>query len=327
MTKRTYRAIVMSLLFSLTIFLVSACNKISSNTSSDVHKTSTYSNCRLIQQAMEEVCIPTNPQRVVTLSIVSAAIALDLGVKPVGSTNFYQTKPAYLKDQLQEIEILGRLQPNLEKMLLIKPDLILGWKTSNQEIYALLANIAPTILLDYQGGPSWREHFNSVAKVLEKEDVARQAWNSYYQRVEELKLALGNSYQDKTISFIHLGDRGIESDVKNSFAGSILNDVGLKRPETQNTVAPYGIVSISEEELDRVDGDVLFVTTWSDRDKATLIRLQQKALWQQLRAVQQNNVYFVNFPAWTGSNLLAANVVLDDLYKYLVNKPKTGSKK
>lgn len=135
------------------------------------------------------------------------------------------------------------------------------------------------------------------------------------QRVEELKIALGNSYKDKTISFIHLGNRGIESDVKNSFAGSILNDIGLRRPQGQNVNAPYGIISISKEELNKADGDILFLTTWSDNDKQVLKKLQQKPLWKQLQAVQQNHVYFVDFATWTGSNLLAANALIDDLFK------------
>jgi iron complex transport system substrate-binding protein len=65
----------------------------------------------------------------------------------------------------------------------------------------------------------------------------------------------------------------------------------------------------------------LFVATWTDSDQEFLAKLKQKPLWQRLQAVQQNRVYIVSFSNWTGGSLLAANAVIDDLFKYLVNSP------
>jgi iron complex transport system substrate-binding protein len=73
--------------------------------------------------------------------------------------------------------------------------------------------------------------------------------------------------------------------------------------------------------LEKADGDFLFVTTFTDSDKENLQQLLQKPLWKQLRAVQQNHVYFVDKNTWVGWNLLAAAAVIDDLFKYLVNTP------
>ncbi|MUL37193.1 hypothetical protein BWI75_12815 [Gloeocapsopsis sp. AAB1 = 1H9] len=269
---------------------------------------------------MGETCVPTEPKRVVTLSAPTLNNALALGVKPVGSTYFYQSE--FIRSpQSKEIKFLGRSQPDLEQMLLLKPDLILGWEVTGREIYSLLSKIAPTALGKWEGPLSWQEHFNFVAEVLGKTEVAQAAWKQYYHKIEKLKEAFGDRFQSKKISFIHLGFRGIESDTNNSFAGSILKDAGLQRPDAQNITAPGGILSISEEELDKADGDVLFVATWTDNDQEFLAKLKQKPLWQRLQAVQQNRVYIVSFPNWTGGSLLAANAVIDDLFKYLVNSP------
>ncbi|MES1026681.1 ABC transporter substrate-binding protein [Gloeocapsa sp. BRSZ] len=109
---------------------------------------------------------------------------------------------------------------------------------------------------------------------------------------------------------------------KNSFPGSILNDLGLQRPKTQNISAPNGaIYYIPEERLDQVDGDVLFFFAYGKQDKEIFERLKQKPLWKKLKAVQQGQIYLVDGYTWTGSNLLAANAVIDDLYKYLFNTP------
>lgn len=111
------------------------------------------------------------------------------------------------------------------------------------------------------------------------------------------------------------------SDVKNSLAGSILNDIGLKRPPSQDIVVPYGSVQYSEEKLEQINSDFLFLTALSDNDEQSLKQLLQKPLFRQLKAVQQNHVYFVDKLTWIGWNLFAADAVIDDLFKYLVNTP------
>lgn len=161
-----------------------------------------------------------------------------------------------------------------------------------------------------------------MAEILGKQKVAQQAWNRYYARIEQLKTALNNQYQDKTISVISiLGDWGTSISTKNSFSGSILQDIGLQRPKDQMITAPYGRISISEEKLDTADGDILFVQTFGIKGQNNLEKLKNKSLWRKIKAVQKNRVYFVDHLTWTGGNLLAADAVINDLYKYLIDTP------
>ncbi len=59
----------------------------------------------------------------------------------------------------------------------------------------------------------------------------------------------------------------------------------------------------------------------TDSDKQIFKQLQLQPLWRQLKAVQQNHVYLIDGSTWGGGNLLAADAVIDDLYKYLVEVP------
>lgn len=284
--------------------------------------------CQKFQHVMGETCIPTAPKRIITLSALTLNNALLLGVKPLGSTYFPDDHKLLISNG---IEFLGPSQPNLEKISLLKPDLILGWENIDKSVYPLLSKIAPTVLGKWEEPLDWSKHFDFVAQVLGKEKEAKEAWQNYYKKIETLKIALGidaaspkeNRYQRQKISFINIlsGNRGVESDVKNSFAGSILDAVGLQRPTAQNINAFYGSLSISEEELEKADGDVLFVSIFSNNAKETFEKIQKSPLWKQLNAVQKNHVYLVDSSTWTGSSLAAANAVLDDLYKYLVNAP------
>ncbi|WP_196797483.1 ABC transporter substrate-binding protein [Gloeocapsa sp. PCC 7428] len=307
----------------ITVLITVSCGNNQAQQTASFDAKSSDSSCRIIQHAMGEICVPKNPKRVVTLSTENLSNAIVLGIKPVGSaTSFDTTLPSYLQGKTEGMTTIGTdEQPSIEAIALLKPDLIIGVKSPHEAIYPLLSKIAPTALYDWQSDETWRDQFSFVAEVLGRREAAQQAWTRYYQRIEDLKLALGNKYQNKTISFVYYYFGRLGSDTKNSFIGSILSDVGLKRPPSQAVIAPYGSIEYSEEKLEQIDGDFLFLTAFSDNDEESLKRLLQKPLFKQLKAVQQNHVYFVDKLTWVGWNLFAADAVIDDLYKYLVNTP------
>jgi len=56
----------------------------------------------------------------------------------------------------------------------------------------------------------------------------------------------------------------------------------------------------------------------SARILSKLEQLKASPLWRNLKAVKENKVYVV--PSyWIGSGMLAANAIIDDLFKYLTN--------
>jgi iron complex transport system substrate-binding protein len=274
---------------------------------------------------MGETCVPDRPQRVIALDIPTLGDALALGIKPIASVVYFDDAPPYLANHLKTIENLGKEeQINLEKIVALQPDLIIGIKYVAESIYPQLSQIAPTVLDEWKGYPSWRDHFDFVAEVLEKTEEAKQIWENYYARIDALKTAIGDRLQDLEISFVHICCGTIDIDSKNSFNGSILADVGLRRPPAQAVPIAGGITSLSEERLMDIDGDILFVATDKEESSQKLESLKQNPLWTKLRAVQQKRVYPVNYPTWRDGNPLAADAVIDDLFKYLVNDAQSS---
>ena len=76
--------------------------------------------------------------------------------------------------------------------------------------------------------------------------------------------------------------------------------------------------------MELIDGDVMFVVAYGGNEtgERDLNIIQQKPLWQNLKAVRQNRVYYVDPTIWRGRTPLAADAVIDDLYRYLVNTPQ-----
>jgi iron complex transport system substrate-binding protein len=276
--------------------------------------------CRTVQQAVGEVCVPTIPQRLVSLDEITLADAWALGVSSVGTAVSDGTKINYLMERMENrdrIELLGQSeQPNLEKILMLKPDLIMGIEFFGEPIFSQLSQIAPTAVGEWVGLSSWREYFNFIARVLNKQAKAQQVWDNYYRRITEIKVALGDKLQDIEVSTVYVYAGGIQISPNNS----ILADIGIGQP-TYAEVLKNGNTTISEEAIPDIDADILFISVYDTaKSKGVLADWQKKPLWKQLKAVREERVYVVNGNIWEGANIIAANLVLDDLYKYLVNK-------
>lgn len=316
-----HRFVHLLLLAVLMFTLVSACSRnVDNNATSLNHPTE---NCRVVQHAMGETCIPHNPQRIVTLWMSTFSSALALGIKPIAYAWVSgEPFPEHLRGKVNEadVDFLGNLgEPNLERILRLKPDLILS-NTRLQNIYEPLSRIAPTVVLDYPDSiPPWQKHLEDVAKVLDKEKKSRQLIDQYWRRIDQLKKELGDRHQKK-ISVVRFdASHGIVIYGKTHPVGVILNDIGLQRPSAQN--GSFDIKNISQERLPDMDGDIIFLTTFGgEATKDSLEKLKQNPLWQQLNAVQKNQVYLVDFSHWYAFDVLAMDAVIDDLFKYLVEK-------
>jgi iron complex transport system substrate-binding protein len=314
------------LLGILTVILVSACN-----TTTDTSITSykqPVKNCRTVQHLLGSTCIPRNPQRVVTLNSLENTWALN--IRPVASTYVAGFPiPKYLQGKVDRVESVGDYnKPNIEKILRLKPDLIISG-SELKGIYKQLSYIAPTVVLDTSfPGPSWRDSLEELARILGKEELSKQLIDKYWQRVEKLKQALDisagspkeNRRKTMEVSIANTSSEyGIWSYGEKHYSGSVLKDIGLQRPKSQRGGFFY-IENISKEKISDIDGDVLFFVSWERKDdKKTLNKLKQSPLWSQLKVVQKNKVYLAGMH-WHSNDVFAINAILDDLYKYLVNR-------
>lgn len=326
--KRLGRVNPRVLLLLLTIAIICACSSTAIKHSEVLTSKTPSTPCEVVQHAMGEACVPNDPKRVVTIQYSILANVLALGIQPIAGSGLWnknwELNAAHLRSEdypnlgnrVENIKYIGL--PNaisVEKVLQLKPDLILGWDGIG-ESYSLLSQIAPTVTIRFADiFTNWKEAFNLTAKVLGKQVEAQEVWNHYDGRIEQLKMALGNRYQNQTISIVTARRQEIYIFLKSSFAGSILDDLGLQVFTRDSTIDP-----VSEEKLDLIDGDILFFLSDSIHGEA-LARLKQRPLWQTLTAVQKNQVYSVNPLTWTGNSPLDADAVIDDLYKYLVNTP------
>ena len=285
--------------------------------------------CHVVQHAMGETCVSMHPQRIALLDFHSAGSLLSLQVKPIGVPN--NILPAFA-DELADVERLGNSdQINMEKLLALQPDLILASSWNASENYDQLSKIAPTVVDDSKTTGDWQKRFALHAEVLGMSEKADQLIQDYEQRLAEVRDRLGAEWVENTkISQVRVGSdlSNVALYLKNSFGGTILEDISFSRPASQDEGTidqPPFQKQISKERLQEADGDVIFVWSFgatpeiAQANQAGLAQMKTDPLWQQLNAVQQGNVYEVGH-YWNSGSPLTANLVLDDLLEYLADK-------
>ncbi|MGW1681140.1 ABC transporter substrate-binding protein [Saccharopolyspora sp. NPDC002376] len=272
---------------------------------------------RVVTHAMGQTTIVGTPQRVVVLDTGELDATLALGVKPVGTVlpDANKSLQPYLADKAGDIEIVGTIgSPNLEKIAALKPDLILSSKVRDEENYEALSKIAPTVFAETVG-KTWKENFLLDADALGKKAEAQQILDSYQQRAAEIGKQVGDPAAQR-ISMLRFIPGDIRIYDKGSFIGTILADTGFSRPANQEIDQTH--TKISREQISQADGDRLFYAAYGDSAKQQMNDVVNSVQWTTLGAVREGKAVEVPDDTWfLGLGPIAANLVLDDLQKYL----------
>lgn len=322
MKRSVHRILSLFLLGTLVFLLISACTQRVPQTSTEQESKQVETDCRVVRHARGEACIPLTPQRIVTLDFNSFAAALALDVEPIATwiTTEIEDDFDYFETQSSGVEILRSPtgQPNLEKLVALSPDLIIVVSHSAFEaVYQYLPSIAPTVILPWEEiMGDWQQQTEELAKILEKSDIFTQKMNNYYQRISELKQCI-NQEQEIKASFMFVAAGQLVIAREKSFAGEILKDLDILNPLFEGSGDLD--LTISEEVLLEIDSDVIFIAPLQQDDRAAIDELRKDPLWSQLKAEEKGQVYLVDFSVWRGLNFFAAQKVLDDVSKYLIN--------
>lgn len=274
---------------------------------------------RVVQHAMGETTISGTPKRVVVLDTGELDSVLALGVKPVGAVRIDadQEFPPYLQDEAQGVETVGTIRAaNLERIAALNPDLILSNKVRDADKYDTLSQIAPTVFAE-KVGVAWKENFLLAGRALGKEAEAEQILADYEEKAKAVGQLAGNP-ADTEVSMARQMPDSIRLYGKGSFIGTILEDAGFSRPEIQQV--DKTVVEISREQISQANGDLIFYSAFGPTSQAALDELVAGPLWQNLSAVQNGKSYEVADDLWyLGIGPIAADLVLDDLEKYLTS--------
>ncbi len=274
---------------------------------------------RQVTHAMGQTEIAGTPEKIVTLYQGATDAALLLGVKPVGAVEAWIEKPWYLyiRDQMEGVVNLGsENQPNLEEIIKLKPDLIIGSKTRHEKIYDQLSAIAPTVMEEEVH--IWKDTLRLTAEALNKKAEEEKFLKEWDAKVADFKARMGERLSGTEAAVVDFRADHVRI-VHTGFSALVLDELGIPRPDNQKS-EEWGIKLTSKENIPQMDADIIFDQTSRDRDDGRMdLRKEWTShpLWNNLRAVKNGKVFEVDTATWNnGSGPIAATKMVEDLYHY-----------
>ncbi|GAT67443.1 iron-siderophore ABC transporter substrate-binding protein [Planomonospora sp. ID91781] len=307
----------------LAALTVAACGTPSENASTDTSaapaaSSSAASATREVKDATGTLIkVPAEPKRVVTLTQEDLDAALALGVTPVGITNGQglDKPPAYLADKVQGIPVVGNLlQPVIDKVVEVQPDLILAGDMQDQQMLDQLRKITPATVVTMAPTDDWKLSFMGIGNTLNRLDAAKKVLADYDAKVAEAKAKV----EPAEVSIVRWNPQGPSWMEKRQFASFVATDLGLTRPKAQDKDGTAHSMPLSLEALSDIDGEWLFLSTLTSDGEKALAEVKETPAFKELKAVKAGHVATVDGSVWsTRGAPLAAQVVLDDLVKAL----------
>ncbi|MGJ9405987.1 ABC transporter substrate-binding protein [Nesterenkonia aurantiaca] len=221
-----------------------------------------------IETEFGEVTIEQAPERVVALGWGDAEVALDLGVEPVGASDWLGFEdpdgigPWVQNPYSESPELLGTLELSYEAVAALEPDLILDVRSSgDQERFDRLSSIAPTVGVAPEGAnylTEPEEQVRMIAAALGQpetgEEMLAEQEDAFAAAAQENPEWEGQSVTVATRTAEGWGAY-TEADGRVGF----LEDLGFEQNPEIAELGGEGefSVNISDEQLELLDADLL----------------------------------------------------------------------
>ncbi|MGV8873671.1 MAG: iron-siderophore ABC transporter substrate-binding protein [Rhodococcus sp. (in: high G+C Gram-positive bacteria)] len=258
--------------------------------------------------------IPADPQRIVVLDAagLDASCAVGIWERVVGAATLDPDfrgdgdQPLYLGTGLASVPSVGPVgAPDIDAIAALDPDLILGADSLGADTYESLTAIAPTVFTP--AGQGWKDTFLQSAAALGRGQSGFDALASFSADAERVGREIDATQTQA--SLVRFGSDSIEVDGSNSFAGQVLAEVGVRRPQDQRGAA----FSVESDNLAPVEGDIVYVRFVGPDGERFGRGVMDSDAWHDLGAVTDGRVFAVNDTVWSGSGVIAARAILADL--------------
>lgn len=273
---------------------------------------------RTITHELGETKLTGKPVRIVALEF-SFVQALDsLGITPVGITD--DNQPDRIEQNLgKKIEYSSvgtRLEPNLELISALQPDLIIADERRHGAIYEQLSAIAPTIVLNSWDGTykDIKDAVVTIADAVGDKAKGEKVVADHDARIAAIAAKIPADNNRKFMLAVATADNW-SLHTSDSFSGSIFAAIGVETAIKADKPVESGV---GLERLVAVNPDVLLVAT--DPGGTIFNRVQDNSAWEAIAAVKNNLVFEVNRNQYARfRDLRTAELIANDVLTKVFN--------
>jgi iron complex transport system substrate-binding protein len=274
-----------------------------------------------VSTAFGDVTVEEEPARVVALGWSDAETALALDVQPVGASDWLGfggegVGPWAAGRYDQAPEIIETLEPSLEAIAALQPDLILDTRSDGtQERYDSLSAIAPTIGQPGGVGPyqtTWQQQLELVGRALGRADQAAALRDDVDREFADATAA-HPEFDGTEVAVAAYTSEGFGAYVRGDGRVDFMESLGFTNaPAVQELAGENFYVPVSEEQLPLLDADLtvafpIFV------DAA---QITGNPLWQSIPSVQAGHAVVMDdetlVSAFSSSSALGIRYALEN---------------
>jgi iron complex transport system substrate-binding protein len=254
---------------ALSTVLLAACGGGGSDTSSESSGEAAEGYPVNVETLFGDVEIGDRPENVVALGWSDAEAALALGVQPVGVADwlgFGGTGVGPWAADLVDAEpvLLDTMEPNVEAIASLNPDVILDTRSDNsQERHDLLDPIAPVVGpppgVEVTYGTTWQQQTRQVAQVVGEEERGEELVTELEDRFEQIRED-NPEFADLTIAVGAYFDGRYGAYVPGDGRVDLLQGLGLQyKSEVTDMAEGAFYVDLSPELVEVLDADLTIV--------------------------------------------------------------------
>ncbi len=269
-----------------------------------------------------KVYIPARPKRVVVLNPSNLEVFCSVGGKVVGKPTT-DSLPAELQEKLKGVEAVGIIHsPNLEKIISLQPDLVIGTNVP--------FHVTAAASLQSANIPVYINSINSYEDVLKTVDFygrlvgEQERAKKVREQIElEYKTAVQKTHQQNSPrSLIIFGTTdSFSMATKKSFSGDLLERIGGSNIANLNKDYLDAYVPLSMEYITQKDPEVIMIITMGNAEQVIQHfrkNMQENPIWQEVSAVKNNRIHQLPAQLFTvnpGTQVAKAlNIISDYVY-------------
>lgn len=268
--------------------------------------------------------IKAPPIRVAALDMNEVDYLDQLGISVAGMPKDFVPHFLHHYGDDKGIADLGAIvQPNMERIYGLKPDLVLMTSIQASQ-YQALSELAPTLHFDIDYQISGSDHFELVKKhlldlgdVFGKQTLAQTKVAALDSKIRQAK-AIIQPRTDKAMVVLHNNGAFRFMGIQSRY-GFIYTALGVKAASESQQAGLHG-QPISNEFILASNPDIVYVidrTAVMERRAVLDKQAIDNPLWRQTTAWKTGRIIFVDPEAWyiTGAGPTSLNIMIDDVLK------------
>ena len=310
---------------ALSFALLTACGGGGSDTSSDPSGETAEGFPTTVETLFGDVEIEDRPENVVALGWSDAETALALGVQPVGVSDWQDYGGAgvgpWATDLFDSEPVeVGTMEPNIEAIASLEPDVILDTRSDNsQERHDTLTPIAPVVgappevEVDY--GTSWQQQTRQVAQVLGEEERGEELVTELEERFTQIRED-NPEFADTTIAVGAYFDGQYGAYVPGDTRVDLLTELGFEyKSALAERVDGDFYTDLSAELVEELDADLTVVFPIGGPETGEF--LHEDPVLQSIPSAEDDRLIIVDdldlANAFSSGSTLGINHALDEI--------------